>query len=40
MASDISRLADYWKNDYNTHLDKGSKEEFINNYERQILNSP
>lgn len=36
-ASDIAGLAEYWKIHYNTSLGRGTVEEFIKNYNRQIL---
>ncbi len=36
-ADNISALATYWKNHYNTILGAGSSREFIDNYNRFIL---
>ena len=36
-ASDIPALAAYWKRVFNTPLGKGTEEEFINNYNRFVL---
>ncbi len=33
-ADDVSGLAHYWKEHYNTHLGKGTVEEFMENYAR------
>lgn len=34
--NDVDGLAAYWKKYYNTEAGKGTKEEFINNYERHV----
>lgn len=36
-ANDVKGLAEYWKKYYNTPLGKGKIEEFIENYEEQVL---
>lgn len=33
---DIMGYAEYWKKHYNTHLGKGTVDEFINNYKRYV----
>lgn len=34
--NDLVALARYWKKYYNTHLGKGTEEEFIKNYNRYV----
>lgn len=36
-AEDVEALANYWKEHYNTHLGKGTPDEFINNFPTEIL---
>ena len=36
QAGDIEGLAHYWKDHYNSHLGKGTVEEFIENYQRFV----
>lgn len=34
--NDVWKLANYWKKYYNTHLGKGTPEEFVANYRRHV----
>lgn len=35
-ATDVDKLGRYWKAHYNTHLGRGTVEEFVENYERFV----
>lgn len=36
-ANDVAALGGYWKKHYNTHLGKGTVEEFVHNFPMEIL---
>ncbi len=36
-ADDIEGLASYWKRFYNSHLGRGTEEEFIHNYKKYVI---
>lgn len=39
-AWDLEGQARYWKEHYNTHLGKGTEEEFLHNYKRFVTDTP
>lgn len=37
LPNNLEDYAKYWKKHYNTHLGKGTEQEFINNYKKYVL---